>query len=227
MPLKRKKYSKQFLSKKGIVELRKFCAGNKIPYMGLTKIKTIENINSWSSGATKLLDFSNLGLNDPNRKSDPDKVRILSIKVRRFCFEYSNKGDSLKRAEWAKRFECSSGTISKWLAWKESKILIRSFQKNYEDRIMQKFADEEEGVIDELLKIVKQRKGTDVKRKAINDFLGYKGRVNVNEKGNQVNVNQSQKQGQGQTLNHYDIKNMTEEEINAEILEISEMVVKE
>ena len=227
MPQKRKQYSHQFLSDKGIVKLRKFCAGKKIPYMGLTKAKTIENINCWSKGATELKDFPHLGLKDPNREPDPNRDRNLRISVRRFCFEYSNEGNSVTKKEWAKRYDVSIASINKWLSWRESKTLIRDFQKNYEDRIMQKFADEEESVIDELLKIIRQNKGTDVKRRAINDFLGYRGRVNVNEKGTQVTVKQSNKQIQAQQQNHYDVENMSDEQIQAEMAELVDMGVKE
>jgi transposase len=215
----RKKYTKKFLSSKSTRELSKFCQRKKIPYLGLNKKKKIENIQQWSEGATKIEDFKNKGLKDPNR--EPPKTHKLNIKLRRFCFEYSTKGKILTQAQWAKRFEVGTSTISNWLSWDETKALILTFQENFEKRMLQKFSDEEEIVFDELLKVIKQKRNSDVKRKAINDFFGYAGRINVNEKnaGTQVNIKQSQELKQA-NLTQNNINQMTEEEINKELKEL-------
>lgn len=224
--IERKKYSNKYLSSKTIVQLRKFCQKKNIPYLGLNKKQIIENIQEWSKGAENIQDYSNKGLKDPDR-INPDN-HTLNIKTRRFCFLYSTKGTMLTQKQWAKKMDVCSSTITKWLSWKECQDLILTFQENYEKRIIQKFIDEEEEVIDEFLKVIKQKRNSDVKRKAINDFLGYRGRVNINEKGNNTNVRISQKQENAQTNltqnNLYQITDkMTEEEIDAEIKELENM----
>ena len=223
--VERKKYEKEFLMTKKNKQLHKFCKPRKIPYLGLKKEEIVSNIIQWSNGASKLEDYSCKGLLDPDREPKNKNLHILDIRCRRFCFEYSTRGTLLTRMQWAKRIGVSHQTILKWLSWDEAKALIETFQKSYEDRIMQKFVDEEEEVVEQLLNVIKQRRNTDVKRKAINDFLGYRGSVNVNEKSTNISVSQSQKQAQkgGNTLIQNNISRMSDEDIQDEIKQLEEM----
>lgn len=220
MSVSRKIYKKEYLLKKTTKELHKFCKAKKIPYVGVNKKKIEENIQAWS----RKKPYPNPALQD--RGIDRKKIKHrITINMRRFAFEYSTQGKMKKNYEWAKRFNVASSTISKWLTWNEIKVLIHSFRDDHEKRISQKFVNAEEEVVDELLNVVKQKKNTDVKRKAINDFFGYRGRLNVNDtSGTKINMNQNSSQQQSQaSLIQNNIGEMTEEEIQTEIEELEEL----
>ena len=199
-------------------KLKKICQKKKIPYIGLNKQKMSENISAYTKG----LDFPNKAKEMDWSKMGNGKFKV-SIHIRRFCYEYAARKKSLTHEKWAKRYEVSLGTISYWLSQKSVKELVVVFETDHEKRIKERFTQEEESVIEELLKIVRSRKITDVKRKAINDFFGYQGRSNVNLRN--INITQRQQQAQavttGVTINN--VTEMSDTELEAELKELEEI----
>lgn len=147
----------------------------------------------------------------------------LTMRIRRFCYDFATS-QPRRQNEWAEAYGVHIVTLSQWLQWKEVQDLIELYTRDHDSRIRQKFIQEEEGVIDAMVGLIKKTKFADVKRKAIVDFLGFAGRKNVNS--GKVNIRQEQVQGQQQALgivSSIDVSSMTDEDIDKELKEIAEL----
>lgn len=212
-----KKYTKGRLQEISITKLIKYCQKYKVPYNGIRKVQLIENILALQEG--KSFPYESYV---PTWDDMTNGEHRITTRIRRFAFEYGSGIHNFTQKEWAKRYEVSPITITKWLKWEEVQELIILYAENHERRIKQKFEQEEEEVIDEMIKLIKKTRFGDVKRKAIVDFLGFSGRKNVNVA--KIEVRQGMKQGQQQgvamKIGIADTDDLSKEQIEEEIKEL-------
>ncbi len=209
-----KKHSKRELQEGSIKKLRSFCQKYKLPYYQLRKAQVIENIYSWERGKG-IIYHELLKTWDEVKQGD----HMISSRMRRFCFEYSSGLYRFTQVEWGKRFGVTGQTVAKWLQYREIQSLIEVFIVSHESRIKEKFEQNEEDIIDEMIRLIKKSKFGDTKRKAIVDFLGFAGRRNINAA--RVEIKQQQMQGQVTAVEN--VTGMADEDIEKELKEIEEL----
>ena len=214
LPPPEKKHTKELLQEVSIRKLRKFCQKYNLPYYHLKKLQIIENIHSWERG--KGIVYHELLKTWEETKQ---RKHLISSRMRRFCFEYSSGLYRFTQEGWGKRFGVAGQTVARWLQWREVQNLIETFIVSHEGRIKEKFEQNEEEIIEEMIRLIKKSKFGDVKRKAIVDFLGFAGRRNIN--AGRVELKQQQLQGQVAVVEG--IAGMAEEDIEKELKEIEDL----
>src|SRR4030042_1213179 len=217
MATKRKSYTAKELQSKQIKALRKICLQIQAPFRGLGRHQVIENILAKQQGKkaptpSKIVSTTQSAIvGEGNGRLTPA--------IRHFCFLYASNIYPKKLVEWGKIFKVKATTIRAWLRWPEVTELIEKFQANRESRLVEIFQRGEEEAVAELLRMVKDPKNSEVKRKAIVDFLGYAGRKDTNRARVVIGQMQGQQQGQSQASVNQ-LESMTEEDLDKKLKDL-------
>ena len=212
------KYTKERLNEITLKELKKkYCQKYRVHYQGLNKVQIIENILAFQED--KEFPHKEIIPTWENMKGGEHKI---TPQIRNFCLEFVTVRKKKSLEQWAKLYGVNITSVCRWLSWKEVKDLIGVFQDNYELRINEKFAQYTEEVVDEFFNLIKKTKFADVKRKTIQDFLGFAGRKNVNIQRTIFSQKQGQVQAQEQSSRQV-VADMSDEDINKELEELGDL----
>lgn len=212
LPPSKKKYTRAQLEKVNREKLKTFCRRKNLPFVRLIKSQLIDNILLWKAG--KEIKFPDLVRTWEEMKNAEHRI---SPQMRKFCLDYATCTKRKTQSDWGREFGVSIPTINLWLAWSEIKDLIEAYRYSIEKRVTELFAQNQETAVAELVALITGRRvAAEVKRKAINDLLGYSGRVNINA----TKVVMNQKQAQGVQNNYGEL---SDEQIDEALKEMDEL----
>ncbi len=138
----------------------------------------------------------------------------LTPKIKRFILLFVNKSEGKTMADFARHFKVNPSTINTWLSYPVVKKEIERLQESNEARFLSMLETKQNRIVENLLKLMEDRKTpAEVKRKIAYNLLSF-GRIkDINTTGSLIQ--------QAMVVSNYE--GLTEEEIDRQIKEIEEL----